>query len=219
MIDYQLDEYHQQRHPELLESRDLREAWSHFAELAYFRHVTQGQSVLEFGGGLGNNLLAVCRRADTWMVEPSKIGRETTLQAGIHVAATLEELGDRRFESVLCRHVLEHVDNPLATLVELRQRITNGGRLVLVVPCEDSHEAPVEQELDHHLYCWNPRTLTNLLQRAGYRAQRVGHESFGAKRKLMPLYRLMRGTTYAQAVRMVGRLFRFRELVVEARPA
>jgi hypothetical protein len=107
MINYEEDSYHRKRHPELLEDVELRLAWSFFSDLVYFEHVLPGDSVLEYGGGLGNNLLSVCRRAKTWMVEPSQIGRDLASKEGIVVASSLNEISDLQFDTVLCRHVLD----------------------------------------------------------------------------------------------------------------
>lgn len=38
-----------------------------------------------------------------------------------------------RFDTVLCGHVIEHLDDPLAALAWLRDRLAPGGRLVLAV--------------------------------------------------------------------------------------
>lgn len=91
MVNYEDETYHRKRHPELLQDDELRLAWSCFPDLAYFQHVMPGDSILEFGGGLGNNLLSVCKRAKTWMVEPSHIGRELVRNKGITVASSLSE--------------------------------------------------------------------------------------------------------------------------------
>jgi ubiquinone/menaquinone biosynthesis C-methylase UbiE len=216
MVNYEDDTYHQERHPELLDDDELRLAWSCFSDLAYFQHVKPGDSVLEYGGGLGNNLLSVSKRAKTWMVEPSSIGRNLARKAGITVASSLSEISDQRFDTVLCRHVLEHVDHPLTTLKELLQALKDDGRLILVLPCEKMKEFPSADDLDHHLYCWSPKTIANLLEKAGYRVDKIYFEHFGAKRKLLPLYGMMGGQTYAHAVRLVGKLFSFKELVVQA---
>jgi SAM-dependent methyltransferase len=219
MNNYEEDSYHSKRHPELIKDDELRLAWSFFSDLAYFQHVKPGHSVLEFGGGLGNNLLSVCRRAKTWMVEPSQIGRDLARKAGITVASSLNEISDQQFDTVLCRHVLEHLDHPLVTLRELLRALNSGGRLILVLPCENMKDFPSQSDLDHHLYCWNPRTIGNLLVKAGFKVVRIHFEYFGARRRLLPLYRLMGGRAYAQSVRLVGRIFRFKELVIEARDA
>ena len=219
MVNYEDDSYHRKRHPELLEDDELRLAWSFFSDLAYFQHVKPGDNVLEYGGGLGNNLLSVCKRAETWMVEPSHIGRELVRNEGITVASSLSEISTQQFDTVLCRHVLEHVDHPLATLRELLQALKPTGKLILVLPCENMKDLPSETDIDHHLYCWSPRTVGNLMEKAGYKVDRIHFEYFGAKRKLLPLYRLIDGQAYAHAVRLVGRIFSFKELVVEARIA
>ena len=219
MVNYEESSYHLKRHPELLEDEELRQAWACFADLAYFGDVPPGVQVLEYGGGLGNNLLAVAKRAQTWMVEPSEIGRDFARKAGITVAPSLREIAHMQFDIILCRHVLEHVDDPLVTLKQIHHALKPDGRLILVVPCENMMALPNEEDLDHHMYCWSPRTLGNLVERAGYRVARTYFEYFGAKQRLLPLYRFMGGNAYARAVRLVGRIFRFKELVIDVRHA
>jgi SAM-dependent methyltransferase len=216
-FDYESAEYHQQRHAELLKDRDLRLAWSYFADLAYFSKVQAGQRVLEFGGGLGNNLMAVSKRATVEMVEPSDVGRSVAEQEGIKCYPSLEEMPAGKFDCILCRHVLEHVENPKAVLESLRDRLASTGELVVVLPVEKWNEMPDPQDLNHHLFCWNPQTISNLMQVAGLKATAIRWEYYGAKRKLMPVFRTRGGKAYARMVRLVGKVFRFRELLVEAR--
>jgi SAM-dependent methyltransferase len=185
--------------------------------LAYFSETKAGESVLEYGGGFGQNLVAVARRARVCLVEPSRVGREAAEAHGIEVFRDLAEVGERRFDVVLCRHVLEHLDHPLRDLEQLRARLEPSGRVIVVVPVEDPRQGPDRCDLNHHLYCWNPQTLCNLLSRAGLRDVRWRFEYYGARRRLLPIYTRFGGPAYARAVRAVGRLFRFRELVGEAR--
>ena len=209
-------EYHRKRHPEFLESKKLREAWSSFADTAYFQHVRPGDRVFEFGGGMGQNLLTVRHRAETWMLEPSELGRTVASADGVNVVSSLEELGDRLFDTILCRHVLEHVEEPYLTLRHLRERLTPGGLLVLCLPIERPDTFPRVEDIDHHLYCFNPQTISNLLERALYRVRRLRFEYYGARRKLIFVYDRWGAKAYSRMVRHVGRLFNFRELVVEA---
>ena len=217
LVDYTQDEYHRRRHPELLGSATLREAWSHFADMAYFRETRAGESVLEYGGGFGQNLIAVARRARVCLVEPSPVGRAAAEAHGLEVFQDLGGVGERLFDVVLCRHVLEHLDHPLRDLEQLRARLEPSGRIIVVVPVEDPRQGPQGCDVNHHLYCWNPQTLCNLLSRAGFRDARWRFEHYGARRRLLPVYTRFGGPAYARAVRSVGRLFRFRELVAEAR--
>lgn len=213
MVDYTQNEYHNLRHRELIVDDELREAWAHFADYAYFPDVISGMKVLEYGGGLGNNLLSVARRATAWMVEPSGIGRDIAAAAGIRCAEKIEDIAAERFDVILCRHVLEHVDYPLQTLMALHAVLNPTGKLVLVVPWEPADFPPVADEIDHHLYAWNPRALGNLLLRSGFVPGRHRYQFYGARRRLLPVYRTFGGPVYARAVELAGSLFRFRELV------
>lgn len=215
MIDYVSDEYHRKRYPEFLDDEELRRAWSCFADFAYFRSVKRGDSVFEFGGGVGANLLEVCKRVETHMLEPSQLGRDIAARSGILAVATLDELKGKRFDWILCRHVLEHLEHPAKTLRDLKCRLKPAGILIIAVPCENPDAPPDPGDLNHHLYCWNPQSLSNLLTVCGLHVDRWRYEYYGAKRKLLPIYRMVGGPAYARCVRAVGRVFRFRELLFE----
>lgn len=216
LVDYADDRYHEKRHPEFLRDQELSLAWSYFADLVYFPNVKAGDKVLEFGGGIGNNLHAVSKRATVTMVEPAPIGRKTATDRGIRSVERLDCIKGELFDHVLCRHVLEHLDHPLQTLIELRQILKPNGQITMVLPFESPWAMPISEDLNHHLYCWNPRNISNLLCHAGFGVQNVRFEYYGAKRVLMPIYRKFGGVVYAKMVRAVGYLCRFREIVATA---
>ena len=217
MVDYTVNDYHRKRHPEFFENPDLRRAWADFSDRVYLSHVAAHQRVLEFGGGLGNNLLSVMKRAEVFMVEPGEEARQMAAADGIKAVARLEELpAELRFDTILCRHVLEHVENPHQTLCDLRDRLSPDGKLVLIVPCENWDMPPDPNDLNHHLYAWSPCTLGNLLASTGFKVLLWRFEYYGARRKLLPLWRRFGGDAYTRAVRLVGRIGRFRELRFDA---
>jgi len=219
-FDYTGSEYHELRYPELLADEELRQAWSSFSDMAYFANVTADDVIMEFGAGLGANLLTVSKRAETWMIEPASIGRRLASQNRIHVASSLDELpSDLRFDFVLCRHVLEHVCDPRGTLEALRKVLRVDGVLMLVLPCESPNAMPDTNDIDHHLFCWNPRTISNLLRVSGFKVIDIRDEYFNGRRRLLPFYRIAGGPAYARAIRFVGRMLRCRELVIESKPA
>ncbi|MEW6118092.1 MAG: class I SAM-dependent methyltransferase [Nitrospirota bacterium] len=215
MVSYEAADYHKKRHSEFLNDADLGKAWSCFADFAYFGSIKPGMRVLEFGGGLGYNLLKVKERAEAHMVEPSILGREIAAKSGIVAVKSLDELKGNKYDAILCRHVLEHLEHPKMVLESFRDYLAPHGRLILVVPCERWNEIPDADDINHHLYCWNPQTLNNLLVAAGFKVDRFRFEYYGARRKLIPVFRRFGGNLYARMLQLVGRLFRFRELVFE----
>jgi SAM-dependent methyltransferase len=219
VFDYTGSEYHELRYPELLADKELRQAWSNFSDLAYFGNVVTGDVVMEFGAGLGANLLSVSKRAETWMIEPAAIGRRLAEQNGIHTASSIDELPHGiAFDFILCRHVLEHVCDPRSTLQALRKVLRVDGRLMLVLPCEPPNAMPDARDIDHHLFCWNPRTISNLLQVCGFKVVGLRNEYFNGRRRLLPFYRIAGGLAYARAIRFMGRMLRCKELVIESKP-
>lgn len=216
-IDYKDSLYHEKRHTDLLKSRELREAWSHFAKLVYFQNITESTKILEYGAGLGNNLLALPNRANVYAYEPSIFGTEIAKKDGIKSYSNLDEIGNLKFDQILCRHVLEHVDHPKKVLEELLRLLAPHGMLTLVLPVDPLSQQPKSNDINNHLYCWNPRTIHNLLKSCGYADIKYRYEYFGARKKLLPIFRKFGGEKYGKAVRLVGRIFNYRELVIEAR--
>ena len=73
MIDYTKSDYHEKRHKDLLDDFELQRAWGDFADIAYFSDAKKNHDILEFGSGLGNNLLTVKRYANVrWYLSIDK---------------------------------------------------------------------------------------------------------------------------------------------------
>lgn len=213
-MDYESPEYHLKRHHDLINNKELSQAWSEFADNAYFSHVKKHERILEFGSGVANNLLTVKKRvASVIAVEPSILGREIALNYGITAYESMDEVKCQKFNTILCRHVLEHVEQPKLVLEILRSHLTENGVLVLVLPVDSLNKKPKDNDINQHLYCWNPRTIHNLALRTGLQPVSYHYETYGAKKCLLPIYRIFGANAYIKLVRTVGKIFGFSELV------
>lgn len=218
MIDYKSDQYHKDRHPEFINSQNLMRAWSEFAFVEYFKNRIVSD-VLEFGGGLGNNLIYLANKTNVWMIEPSAIGRNFAKKYEINTASSIQELkllNSGKYDIILCRHVLEHVDNPVQTLMDLKSLLKSGGELILVLPVETNNK-PVSKELDFHLFCWTPRTAVNLLKRASFDHVKWKYNYFTGKRLFFPLYKSFGIRCYYPLMKITGFLFNSKEIVLIAK--
>jgi 2-polyprenyl-3-methyl-5-hydroxy-6-metoxy-1,4-benzoquinol methylase len=90
-----------------------------------------------------------------------------------------QQFESRRFDVVVINHTLEHVTHPLDLLREARRVLTDDGILLVGVPNFDSLMAHLMRTRwagllpDQHLWHFTPRTLTMMLQRAGFSCQKM----------------------------------------------
>lgn len=127
-------------------------------------------SVLDVGASTGI-LLETFRKwfeAKVVGVEPGDAYREIAQAKAIPIYPSLEALIDSapsRFELVSLMHVLEHLEDPVAVLTDIRKKLLKkDGFLLIEVPnfyCHDSYELA-------HLSCFTEHTLGQTIRQAGY---------------------------------------------------
>ncbi len=133
----------------------------------------------EIGGGYGF-LLAEFKN-DGWDVlgvEPDQYGcRYAREKHGIAVLnGILESVGlpDEFFDVVLLNHVIEHLEDPLGTMVEINRVLKPGGHFVIETPRYDSLVFKLlgrrerSMSCDGHLYFFTTDSLRKLYEAAGF---------------------------------------------------
>lgn len=151
--------------------------------------VTSSSRILDIGCSTGLLLqqFQAHYQAQAFGVEPGKVYRQYTQSLGLEVYSSLEELQlarVSRFNLVSMMHVLEHLPNPLVYLQNLREKhLEPGGWLLLEVPNLYAHDCFEVA----HLISFSAHTLTQLVQKAGYRVVQL--RAHGLPRsQLIPLY-------------------------------
>lgn len=144
--------------------------------------VGQGR-VLDVGCGTGGNLATL--QGQGWEVYGIEISERGAAEArkrvgnGVHTG-TLETAPFEKkfFDVVFMNHSLEHLFSPTDALHRVNQLLTLDGMVVIAVPNVDSVEARLfgrwwfNWDPPRHLYHFERRTLTRLLERAGFRVLR-----------------------------------------------
>ena len=144
----------------------------------FFRHwVRPEDTVLDFGCGGGfllNNLAG--RRKLCIEINPLS-RREAAAKNGVEAHSSLSEIADASVDVAVSTHCLEHVQNPVAMLLELRNKLRPGGRVVFLVPGHSNMKPGLARykktDPDHHIYEWSPQTLGNLLDSAGFEVEQA----------------------------------------------
>jgi SAM-dependent methyltransferase len=120
-------------------------------------------------------------------VEPGNLYRQYAQSLGLEVYSSLEALqspGLSHFDLVSMMHVLEHLPDPVGYLQDLRYKfIEPNGWLLLEVPNLYAHDCFEVA----HLVSFNAHTLTQVVQKAGFRVIQLRAQGL-PRSKLLPLY-------------------------------
>jgi SAM-dependent methyltransferase len=141
--------------------------------------------LLDVGSGKGA-FLAAARDAgwDALGVEYAPEAAEAaraTFGVDVIVGDFLEVRQLGTFDVVTMWHVLEHLTNPMGALAHAAESLKPGGRLLVSVPNLDSLQARLggddwfHLDLPRHLFHFTPRSLTTLVERAGFRVDRISY--------------------------------------------
>ena len=206
-------DYHRAFHGEMLAAEDHYKARAQLSADLYFTAAERSQRVFEYGCGVGQNIAAL-PRAGGWDISQAAINE--CRARGLNVYDDWASVPRASWDVVLCRHVLEHLEDPLAALRRMRELLAPEGKLILVVPKEAHLREPLRPDFTQHLFAWNFLTINNLLFRAGYRPTFNGYNYPIGWLAFMPIRRLMGHAVYS-AVSRAGRVLRRNgELVVHA---
>jgi len=163
--------------------------WALLAKAGFVRDYAAGSVMWlspEWKGGLldvgcGGGELMIRLRNFGWDVagvelDPKARGMASE-KLGLPVSPDLSALAERRFDIITLSHVIEHVPDPVATLIDCRKLLKGGGRIVLATPNVKSlghrHFGSNWVHLDppRHLFLFSPRNLRHCAQRAGLRIE------------------------------------------------
>lgn len=146
-------------------------ALERFRFLAPF--VRPGARVLDVGAGGGEFVSLLARRGFLASgIEPNRGYAEFARECyGIDVrVGVLEDVSadGEPHDAITMFHVLEHVADPVATLIDLRRRLAPGGTLVVEVPnVEYLRGAPTNMFFAAHVHYFGARTLLEAAECAG----------------------------------------------------
>lgn len=89
----------------------------------------------------------------------------------------------KKFNLVMLSQVLEHIDDPISFLVQIRKVMAPDGTICIAVPNLDSYLVKAGKDggvfwIPEHLNCFSIDGLTQLLKRAGYQ---IEHRTFNSR--------------------------------------
>jgi SAM-dependent methyltransferase len=134
--------------------------------------------ILDAGCGSGRNMVELARRGSVTGIELSetsvRVARERHVGEVISGSVLQMPFAENSFDLAVCLDVIEHLEDDLAALRELRRVVAPGGSLLVTVPAYQwlwsGHD-----EVNHHFRRYTRRSLQRVAEQAGWRQVRSTH--------------------------------------------
>lgn len=134
-------QYHDQ---DIMKDKFIEDECQFYTYNWVFENLTVGESVLEMGYGEGNFTEELVSRG----FKPTVLDGSDALlkkaknkygdQINIEHDLFEEYIPKKGFDTILCTHVLEHVDDPVDLLQHMQKWIKDDGKIIIIVPNKES---------------------------------------------------------------------------------
>ena len=210
------EEYHKTLHGYLYQSPKYYELRAKLAYLNYFKGMNlKNKNILEYGCGLGQNIYYLNNKGiNVQGYDISKFAIGFCKKRGLNASSNLTKKD--KFDIIFSRHVLEHLKNPFEILVKIRKNLNKQGTLILIIPHEIHEKVELKPDINMHLYCWNFRTINNILHEAGFKVIKNEILPFGMGYKKLAFLSKISFGLYDLATKLAGRLRGAKEMRIIA---
>jgi len=140
-----------------------------------------GDRVLEIGAGIGNLTANLVPRTEYHAsdINPHYLDRLKTLQQTrpylrVHYtdASASETFPAEQFDTVVCLNVVEHIEDDVAALTNIRKTLDKNGRAIVLVPNGPGLYGSLDKVLGHFRR-YTREQLVDVCQRAGFTVEKV----------------------------------------------
>lgn len=132
--------------------------------------------LLDIGAGTGDFLFEAKKRG--WKIngiEPNQKARELALKKGVKINKDCAHFKSGKFDVITMWHVLEHVPDLKAQIIEVEHLLRKGGLLIIAVPNFRSYDASYYKEhwaafdVPRHLWHFSQNSFKYLLSGTGFK--------------------------------------------------
>jgi glycosyltransferase involved in cell wall biosynthesis len=140
-----------------------------------------GEKILEIGAGIGNLTSNLVPRTVYWAsdINPQYLDRLKKLEQTrpyLHVQYTDASAGNtypqEQFDTVICLNVVEHLEDDVNALRNIRACLLDNGRAIILVPNGPELFGSLDRVLGHYRR-YTRRQLQEVCEQAGFRVEKV----------------------------------------------
>jgi SAM-dependent methyltransferase len=158
---------------------------NHKQFLKFYRNCTQNNKILDLGCGTGNFINELKKRGcDVWGVDIDKNAIEFIkkhFRLENVYAMSFDEFFKLpnlpKFDVITFFEVIEHIDNPLEFIQNVRKLLKEDGMIVLSTPSRERYFVNYLQAdfPPNHLTRWNEKAISNLFRKINFEVIRVDY--------------------------------------------
>ena len=150
--------------------KEIGKVGGYLNKFKFEENVKETDILMDFGCG-GGYLLDNFNNKRKIGFEINKAAWDEIKSKGIEVYDDFDCIEDNSIDCIISNHAMEHVPLPLTSLQMLYKKLKTGGKLVIVIPCEQPSEPGFyykKNDINQHLHTWCPMTFGNLATKAGF---------------------------------------------------
>jgi len=138
--------------------------WYKYREIKKLK--TKDKTILDYGCGVGDFLKKM--RLEKWEAqgyEPNVNAKEILKKKGIITINGIDSVEKNSVDVITLWHVLEHIENPLEIIKELKDKLKENGFLIIAVPNFNAYDAKYYKtfwaayDVPRHLYHFQKKSL------------------------------------------------------------
>jgi hypothetical protein len=186
-FDPSLMEYSQEYENSLHFSPRFQEYATALAEGLVEKYDLRGKDIVEIGAGKGDFLIMLCAMAGNrgWGYDPSYVPEEGYIASNVTFVQDFytEKYISQKADLIVCRHVLEHIQDPDAFIAQVRRAVGSQRSTVFFeVPNAlwTLRHGGIWDVIYEHCSYFSPTSLAYLFQKHGFRVL-VVNEVFGGQ--------------------------------------
>lgn len=143
-----------------------------------------GKSVLEIGSGIGNFTKIISNVSnvyasdiDEYYLKHLRRHYKNIKSAYTNIETGKSDYKNKKFESIVCMNVLEHIENDLIALKNMNKFLHVGGKLILLVPAHMFAYGKLDINLGHFRR-YTKSELQDKLERSSFFVEQINYTNF-----------------------------------------
>lgn len=147
----------------------------------YLLNIIKNKSILDFGCGSGE-FIRLSKPYSEKIIgcEIDKSLTEYYKEIEIDVRNSINQI-DEKFDVITMFHVLEHLENPIEILEQLKQKLNKNGKIIIEVPNSDDalltlYKSKAFKSFTYwscHLFYYNQKCLKDLIKKCGLKCRKI----------------------------------------------